>query len=261
MHPTLVTIGKLTIHTYTVLLAAGLVLGLAITYLEGKRKLGDGLLALDMGLLAIVGGILGGRIAYVAANWNVFREDWLQMLRLWEGGYSFHGAFLGGLLAVFIFAEFHRDGKTTTFWNLADVLTPGLALGITFGWLACLMAGCAYGSLGQGLGYVILPDIYGIEAPRFATQAIAAALSFLLFIVTWLLRDRWPFAGAVFLCYTLLYFTGQYFLEFTRGDEAILIGSWRLSQAFDLILALASASLLMILWWNTRRERQPDKRD
>jgi prolipoprotein diacylglyceryltransferase len=74
------------------------------------------------------------------------------------------------------------------------------------------------------------------------------AFSLMLFIGFWLLRKHWPFPGAAFLMYVLLYFSGAFFLEFTRGDEAILLGPWRLTQVLDLVLALSAAVGLLVLW-------------
>jgi phosphatidylglycerol:prolipoprotein diacylglycerol transferase len=261
MYPTLFTIGKLNIPTYTVLLDLGLILGLVLTYFEGKRILGRGEVALDLGLWAVIGGILGGRIGYVLANWSAFSEDWLRALRIWEGGLSFHGAFLGGLAVMAIFGLLQRKAEEpVSFWELGDVVTLGLALGITFGWAACLMGGCSYGILGEGFGYAILPDLYGVAASRFATQAVGLGFSLVLFLGFWLLRRRWPFAGASFLMYLLLYFGGQVLLEFTRGDEAIFLGLWRLAQWLDLVLALAAAVGLLALWWQDRnRVEEPEE--
>jgi phosphatidylglycerol:prolipoprotein diacylglycerol transferase len=254
MHPTLFSIGKWHIPTYTVLLDVGLVLGLALTYLEGKRLLGEGGVALDLGLWTVVGGLVGGRVGYAAANWRVFAEDWVRAFRIWEGGLSFHGAFLGGLLALLLFAHFCR--RRTGFWQLADALTPGLALGVSFGWAACLMGGCAYGLIGEGPGYAILPDHFGVEAPRFVTQMVGLGYALVLLAGSWLLRRHWPFPGAAFLLYVLLYFAGMFFLEFTRGDEAVYLGPWRLTQVLDLAFALAAAVGLMVLWWRSPAETE-----
>ena len=253
MYPTLFTIGKLNIPTYTVLLDLGIILGLVLVYLEGKRLLKSGETALDLGLWTVIGGIVGGRIGYVLANWSAFSEDWVRALRLWEGGLSFHGAFLGGLAVVGILALLRRKGEDpASFWKLGDVLPLGLALGFAFGWAACLMGGSAYGALGKGFGYAVLPDIFGVEAPRFATQVAGLAYSLVLFAGFWLLRGRWPFSGASFLMFVLLYFGAQFFLEFTRGDEAIYLGAWRLPQVLDLALALLAAVGLVGLWWQAR---------
>jgi phosphatidylglycerol:prolipoprotein diacylglycerol transferase len=260
MHPTLFTIGNLQVPTYTVLLDLGLILGLLLAYYEGKRQLNRGAVALDLGLWAVIGGILGGRIGYVLAKLGVFSEDWASAIRIWEGGLSFHGALLGGLLIMILFAYLQkREEAPLSFWQLADLIVPGLALGVTFGWVACLMGGCAYGIPGEGLGYAILPGIYG-EASRFATQAVGTGISLILFLGVWLTRRRWPFAGASFLLYALLYFASQFFLEFTRGDEAIYVGSWRLAQVLNLALVVIAAVGLLVLWWrwSTAEEDRED---
>jgi hypothetical protein len=99
-----------------------------------------------------------------------------------------------------------------------------------------------------------------VEASRFATQAVGLGYSLLLLLGVWLLRRRLPFAGACFLLYALLCFAGQFFLEFTRGDEAIYLGTLRLAQVLDLALALAAGVALLVLWWRWRAgpEEQED---
>jgi membrane protein implicated in regulation of membrane protease activity len=81
---------------------------------------------------------------------------------------------------------------------------------------------------------------------------VGLGYSLLLFLGVWLMRRRWPFAGASFLLYTFLYVAGQFFLEFTRGDEAIYVGPWRLAQVLNLVLALAAGVALLVLWWRWR---------
>ena len=253
MYPTLFTIGKVGIPTYTVLLDLGLILGLLLTYFEGKRQLSKPDLALDLGLWTVIGGIVGGRIGYVLTYLNTFRENWVQMFQIWKGGLTFLGAFVGGLVVLGVFALAQRRSKERiTLWRLADVLVPGLALGVVFGWAACLMGGCAYGVEGQGFGYMVLPDIYGVEQMRFATQIAGLVQGGLLFVLVWLMRNRWPFSGASFLMYCLLYFGAQFFVEFVRGDEALYFGPFRMGQIIELVLVAASAAGLLILWWRSR---------
>ena len=307
MHPTLLTIGKYSISSYTVFLDLGLILALVMAFLEGKRVLGNGErseyrskghagplaavperersgrsasgplfsaasvpnqkgrgaqyaaageAALDAGLWTIVGGIVGGRIGFVVGNVEAFSEDWVRALRIWEGGLSFHGAFLGGLAALILVGYLQSrsagQGVLPYLLRLADTLTLSLATGLFFGWIACLLGGCVYGAMGEGLGYAVLPDLYGVEASRFATQAVGAGLTLILLAAFWLLRRRWPFSGAAFLMFLLLYFTGVFFLEFTRGDEAIYVSSWRLAQIVDLALVVLAGAGLLALWWRAR---------
>jgi phosphatidylglycerol:prolipoprotein diacylglycerol transferase len=260
MHPTLFTIGKWNVPTYSVLLYLGLILALVVTYYEGKRMLGDGEIALDLGLWTLVGGILGGRIAHVATHWSAYSESLGRVIRFWDGGLYFHGAFLGGMLALFLFSRVHRryaeeyprDFSLSIVFKLGDVLALGLALGLAFGWAACMMGGCAYGVIGEGVGHAILPDTFGVEAPRFASQAVGLVYAVILLVAFWLMRERWPFAGGSFLMYVLLYFAGLFFLEFTLGSESIYLGPWRVTQVIDLVLILLAAVGLLALWWQAR---------
>jgi len=278
MHPTLFTIGRWNIPTYTVLLDLGLILALVLIYREGRRQGGAGTAAgrgdrvsgeaaLDLGLWVVIGGVLGGRIGHVLANRSLFSEDWTRAFRIWEGGLAWRGAFLGGLMILALLSW--RRGSAgrqqpsgqdpvpradslaflSRLLSWADLLTPALALGLAFGWAACLMGGCAYGAIGEGWGMVVLPDLAGLEAPRFPTQALGTAFCLLLFVGFWFLRGRWPFRGAAFLTFCLFHFGAQFFLEFTRGDESAYLGPWRLGQALDFALALMAAAGLLVLWW------------
>jgi prolipoprotein diacylglyceryl transferase len=261
MHPILFRFGSIIIYTHTILLDIGLICGLVVACLEGKRRGIAPECLIDAALWAVGSGIMGGRVGYVLANQEYFAENFREAFYIWEGGLAFQGAFLAGLLALFLYSLYHK----LPFLTLADTAALGLALGQAFGWLGCLMSGCAYGLESHGANFLLarlsldLPDIYGTIAPRFATQPLASALSMAVFIILlWTTRRRWsfdsaqdrpfdspldpstglrtslpqdrPFPGFVFTLYLLLYAGGQFLLEFTRGDEAIYWGPWRISQ-------------------------------
>jgi phosphatidylglycerol:prolipoprotein diacylglycerol transferase len=275
MHPILFRFGSTIIYTYTILLDVGLVCGLMVACLEGKRRGIAPERIIDAALWAVVAGIAGGRVGYVLANQEYFAENFREAFYIWEGGLAFQGAFLAGLLALFLYSVYHK----LPFLTLADTAALGLALGQVFGWLGCLMSGCAYGLESHEMTLILarlsldLPDIYGIRALRFATQPLSSALSLVIFILLlWTTRRGWPFdfaqdrpldpstglrassaqdrpfPGFAFTLYLLLYAGGQVLLEFTRGDEAIYWGPWRVSQWFYLAeVALALVFLVCLL--------------
>lgn len=242
MHPILFRFGSTIIHTYTILLDVGLICGLVVACLEGKRRGIAPERIVDAALWAVGAGIAGGRTGYVLANQEYFAENFREAFYLWEGGLAFQGAFLAGLLTLFLYSV----SRKLPLLALADTAALGLALGQVFGWLGCLMSGCAYGLESHGTASILarlsldLPDVYGISAPRFATQPLASALSLAIFILLWATRRRWPFPGFAFTLYLLLYAGGQFFLEFTRGDAAIYWGPWRVSQWLYLIEVASS---------------------
>jgi phosphatidylglycerol:prolipoprotein diacylglycerol transferase len=269
MHPILFRFGSTIIYTYTILLDVGLVCGLVVACLEGKRRGIAPERIVDAALWAVLAGIVGGRVGYVLANQEYFAENLREAFYVWEGGLAFQGAFLAGLLALFLYSVYHK----LPFLALADTAALGLALGQVFGWLGCLMGACAYGLESHGATSILarlslyLPDIYGINAPRFATQPLASALSLAIFILLWATRRRWPFdpsaelrassaqdrpfPGFAFALYLFLYAGGQFLLEFTRGDEAIYWGPWRVSQW----IYLAEAALALVFLTHLLRAR------
>lgn len=257
MYPILFRLGSTVIYTYTVLLDVGLICGLVVACLEGKRRGVAPERLIDAALWTVVAGIAGGRIGYVLANQEYFAENLREAFYIWEGGLAFQGALLTGMLALFLYSA----NRKLPFWVLADTASLGLALGQVFGWLGCLMSGCAYGLETQGPTSILahlsldLPDIYGISAPRFATQPLAGVLSLGIFIFLRATHHRRPldhtehipFAGFTFTLYLLLYTSGQFVLEFTRGDEAIYWGPWRVSQWLYLIEAAVALVFLTYL--------------
>ncbi len=271
MHPILFTIGKLNISSYTVLLDLGLILALVAglpARASGSWAASEATWRARRRWTPACGpssaASWAGGSALCSATWRCLARDWVRALRIWEGGLSFHGAFLGGLAALILVAflqsrSARHTGLLSYVLKLSDTLTLSLAAGLVFGWIACLLGGCVYGASGQGIGYAVLPDLYGVEASRFATQAVGAGLTLLLLAIFWLLRRRWPFPGAALLMLLLLYFTGVFFLEFTRGDEAIYVSGWRLAQIIDLALVVLAAAGLLALWW--RAGTGPEEED
>lgn len=256
MHPVLLRTEGFILYTYTVLLDAGLVCGFVLAWMEGRR-LQQHVHILNAAFWAVCAGTLGARAGYVLANWAYFGEHLADAARLWEGGLSWYGGFLSGLFALIVYAAWPRRETSPSFWLLADALTPGLMLGVACGWLACWMAGCAYGAPVSGGHWLVwdLPDIYGVRELRFATQPLGAVLSLVAFAFLWATRRRWPDAGFVFLTGLTLMGGIGYLLELTRGDDALFLGSWRAGLLISLVTAVTGAGLLVWRGASHRRHR------
>ncbi len=251
MGPFFFEIGSLTISAYTALVDLGIVLGLLVTSLLARWRKADLWGVVDAALVALLCGVIGGRLAYVFLHWPYFSSHMREAFYLWRGGLAFQGAFMGGVVGLLGYSLWYRS----SFWRLADLLVPGLALGQAIGWIGCLLSGCAYGLPARGRWAYELPDLYGIALFRFPTQAVMSGLSLFIFILLMLLIWRFsrPFPGLIALLYLLLYSLGGFVLEFTRGDETLYLGLLRWSQVVEAGECIGALLLLRHLRWRAQR--------
>jgi len=238
---------------YHVLLIAGLLLAGLLAAWRGRTQGVPSLVVLDSTLAAAIGGMLVGRVAYVAANWAYFRDHLSYAPRVWQGGLSAHGVLLGAVGALILLSGLRRTDPRP----LLDLLAPSAALLAGAAWLGCLQAGCAWGietRPDQGLLWNLsmeLPDLYGLRAPRVAVQVLGAGWSSVVLLSTLVLRRR----GRPFPLWLLLHSVGDFGLGFLRGDRLPMVGALSLPQIADLMAALIGAALLTLPGWRPERER------
>ena len=133
----------------------------------------------DLILYLIFGIIIGGRIGYVIFyNLEYYSENFLEILKVWKGGMSFHGGLLGVMLATFVFAK-----KTdNNFFKFSDIIACVAPIGIFLGRLANFINGELYGKISTMPWAVIFPNVDSM--PRHPSQLYEAALEGLvLFII------------------------------------------------------------------------------
>jgi len=264
MFPILFRVGSITVYTYTVVLALGIVAGTWVAYRAARGRLATPAHVLDAGFWGLLGAILGGRAGYVLANWAYFSEHVDKAIDLRGGGLSWHGALIGASAAAAIWVAVRgRLGLPAPDWrDLFDAAAPGLAVGGAFGWLACLLTGAAYGAEAAGIAAPLswltadLPDIYGIDRIRFLTQPLMAAWCLLLAGGLWAVREKLP-RGVAFGLYLLLYALADFVMTFLRGDGTWRLGLW-LWQWFALSEMLFAAGILVHAYSRSdRRESRP----
>jgi phosphatidylglycerol---prolipoprotein diacylglyceryl transferase len=96
---------------------------------------------------SILGMILGARIAYVFIyNWDSYSKNFGDILKVWEGGLSFHGGIIGVVLAIILFCRANK----IPFWHLTDRLCLAVPAGIGLGRIGNFMNGELYGRVIQG---------------------------------------------------------------------------------------------------------------
>lgn len=146
--PVLVSIGPIPIRWYSLSYIAGLILGYVWVRANLKHTRTVEMRAMDdLFLWIIIGVVFGGRIGSVLfygfqQDSQRYFSDPMAWLAVWDGGMSFHGGFLGVLLAVVIWSRFNPK---TRFWEVTDLLAISAPIGLFFGRIANFINGELYG--------------------------------------------------------------------------------------------------------------------
>lgn len=240
MYPELGRIGSLVIHSYGLALAAAFLAAFAWIRHECSRRNLPREYAADLVLAAAFGGIIGARLAYVAAHWDYFSRHALDVVRLQEGGLVFYGGVIGGAVGVAIVARL----RALPTGQVADMAAPALALGAAIGRIGCLLNGCCYGKPTEGPFGITFPAPLG--GPRFATQVFDGLYNLAIFAGLVLISRRWTFkSGFLFWAYAATYSVFRFGVEFLR-ENPVLIGG--LSGAQLISIGLFALSGAVLIW-------------
>ncbi|MCL5024132.1 MAG: prolipoprotein diacylglyceryl transferase [Nitrospirae bacterium] len=245
MHPVLLRIGPLTVHTYGVLVAAGFLLGLALAVKQAEKEGIPRERIIDIGFYVLLSAIVGSRLFFVAINGGYYLRNPLGIFRIWEGGLVFYG---GLALAVPVALWYMRKHRLD-FRSIADVFTPSLALGHAIGRLGCFSAGCCYGRPAHVSWAVTFLDpecLARTGVPLHPTQLYESLGEFVNFLILVSLRKHQSFKGQLFWSYLFLYSALRFADEFFRGDEArgYLVSGISVSQGISLVVGLVALAVI-----------------
>ncbi len=184
----------------------------------------------------IVGIILGGRLGYVIFyNPEYYFNNILEIFKIWNGGMSFHGGFIGVIIAV-IYSSKSSKVPLMVFSDLISIVSP---IGIFFGRIANFVNGELYGKVTNHKFGMIFPK--GGNLPRHPSQLYEALFEgLILFIILLLLMNVTNFfnkKGLMTGFFILLYGIFRFFVEFFREPD-IHIGYLYLDFSMGQLLSL-----------------------
>ncbi|MEO5336423.1 MAG: prolipoprotein diacylglyceryl transferase [Magnetospirillum sp. WYHS-4] len=245
--PVLFQIGPLAIRWYALAYVAGLVLGWRlIVRLARKAPLPVKEIDIDDFLVwATLAVVLGGRLGYVLFyQTGYYLANPGAMLRVWEGGMSFHGGILGVAVAGIVFVK--RRGISGLVF--ADLLSCGAPIGLFFGRLANFINGELFGRPADVPWAMVFPR--GGPEPRHPSQLYEALLEGLvLFAVANLvyrneaLRRRPGLTAGVFIAG---YGIARSVSEFFRQPDAWVLPWLTIGQALSLPMLAAGIALAVL---------------
>jgi len=225
--PVAVQLGPLSLHWYGMMYLISFYIGWWLAT-HRARKPGSGWTSqqlTDLLFYSVLSVILGGRIGYVLFyGFEWFIEDPLMLFRVWEGGMSFHGGFLGVLTSYVIYARMH--GRT--FFEVTDFLAPIYPIGLLLGRLGNFINAELWGKVTDLPWGMVFPNAGA--APRHPSQLYEAFLEGLvMFAILWWYSSKPRPRMAVSAVFCLLYGLFRFLVEFARmPDEHIgyLVFGW-----------------------------------
>ena len=221
--PVIVNLGFIAIRWYSLAYIFGILLGWwygkkiiikRLKFVDYKFDLKD---FDDLITYIIISIILGGRLGYVIFyNLDYYIINPLEIIKIWEGGMSFHGALIGIVIGTLIFAKKKRI-KTLFFLDVIACVSP---IGIFFGRIANFINGELIGKITNVSWSVIFPKID--MKPRHPSQLYEAFLEgFLLFVILNLLITKKNYVTGTCACmFLIVYGIFRIFSEIFREPDA-----------------------------------------
>lgn len=228
----------------------------------------------DILFYGVIGVILGGRLGYVLFyKLDDYLANPLDILKVWQGGMSFHGGFLGVLVAMWWYGrKTHRN-----FWEVTDFIAPMVPLGLAAGRWGNFMNGELWGRVSDKAysWLMVFPQANSADEKLLLTQpdllnnpTIAAAWQalgglprhpsqiyqllgegVLLFIVLWLFSRKMRPMGAVSAVFVMGYGLMRFLAEFAREpDDFLGLLSGNLSMGQWLSLPMIAFGVGLMVW-------------
>ena len=249
MHPLLLKIGPIPIHTYGFMIAIGFICAMSLVKRLAARAGLDPERMMDLSFWCLVMGFAGCRVLFIITQLPQFLADPLAVFRVWEGGL----VFFGGPLVAVPFGIWYTRKYKMSFINAMDCILPGLVLGHMFGRFGCLGAGCCYGKpteMPWGIrlnSELVDASMRGI--PLHPTQLYEASALFILLLgLLWVFKHR-KFQGQVSLTYFMAYPIIRSIIEIYRGDTVrgfVIQDVLSTSQFISILVFLAAFTALVV---------------
>ncbi|ECB9485495.1 prolipoprotein diacylglyceryl transferase [Listeria monocytogenes] len=247
LDPVAIQIGSISVKWYGVIIASAVVIALLLALSEANKRKMDKEIIVDLLIWAIPISIISARIYYVIFEWDFYKNNLGEIVKIWHGGIAIYGALIGAVLTAIIFSRI----KKISFWQLADVVAPSLIIAQAIGRWGNFMNQEAHGAetTCSFLESLHLPDFIinqmyidgAYYQPTFLYESLWNVLGFIVLLIIRRTKIR---RGELFLGYVIWYSFGRFFIEGMRTDS-LMWGDFRVSQVLSLLLIVLSIGIII----------------
>ena len=250
MYPVLFQAGKLTIHSFAVLVVPAVLLTIYLSWREASKEKIDTDLLLEAALITLFFGLLGARLLFIALNPATFSLNFPLSLFSRFAGLSFFGELLSGLFALYCWSR----KRKVSFLKMGDLFALGLMPGYALGKIGCFLNGCCPGKE-TALPWA-LPAYIGEDVLRHPAALYGAAGALLIYLALKLLWVKKPVNGFVLIAMLTLFGLLNLLTGFFTAKAPALL-NLDLNQLAGLLLTLFTLTLLVIYFYLLPAEERP----
>lgn len=236
------SIGPVNIYWYSVLIVVSIIIGMYFSLKEAKKNGITKEFLYDLIFYLIPISILGARFYYVIFNFSVFKDNLLDIFKIWEGGLAIYGAVIAGALFIIYYCKKKNKNVLLTL----DTIAPYLILGQAIGRWGNFINQEAHGPLTtfEYLKSIHIPNfiIRGMYIngsyyiPTFLYESLWCLLGFIILLII-RRKNKYKSKGLLLFMYLIWYSIGRFLIEGLRTDS-LYLGVFRVSQLVSLALIL-----------------------
>ena len=239
------SIGPVSLHYYGIIMAFSLLIGVLTAKIISANFYKDinPEIIYDISPHIIIGAILGARIYYCVLSYSYYMQNPAEIIQLWHGGLSIHGAIIGGLISGIIYAKRHK----LPVLKLCDIFSYGLILGQAIGRWGNFFNSEAFGRPTENFLKLYIPIYdrpleymqYNYFHPTFLYESILDVCIFLIlfFVIRKIAKNK---DGIVFFSYLILYSVVRILIEQIRIDSVLDVFGIPIAQIVSVIIILIS---------------------
>ena len=242
------------IYWYGIIIAAGFILAVIYAMVRAKQfgLIDDNIL--DMLFAAVPTAIICARLYYCVFYWELYADNPISVLYIWEGGLAIYGGVIGAVAAVLVFCKV----KKLPAGPLLDVGGLGLLIGQMIGRWGNFINREAHGAETASFLKMGLTDAAGTVVYYHPTFLYESLWNLAGFVLLHFYSKRRKFDGEVFALYVAWYGLGRAWIEGLRTDSLYLFGTGiRVSQLLAAVSFLGA--LAFILYVRKQKKPQPDQ--
>lgn len=238
--PIAFSLGPFTVRWYGLFMALSILIGFYVFRRDGMRLGHSEDFLYNVTFIMVLGGVIGARLVYVATNWDVFSLAPINIIRIDQGGLSFHGAIIGGALPGWLYIR--SKGKRVA--QLFDLAVPGIAVGIMLV------------RIGNLMNQEVLGRTTELGFDRHPAQLVGSAIGLVLLIIHNYLARKRPPEGYLTWSFIFYYTLLRGLIEETIRDNPLYAWgyvneTWGIG--FFTLTHLITVPILLIAWWQRRR--------